>query len=339
MSTSTNSDKLILATGVTGFIGAHVLDELLRHGYRVRATTRSKEKGDEMLEARPDAADRLEFVVVGDLTAPDGFDAAVKGVDGIIHCAAPVADKFEDGEKDVMIPAIEGTKAMFNAAAQEPKVKRLVMTSSFATVLDASRGWQADWTYTAEHWNPITYDEAKVRKDIVAYRGAKKYSELYAWDYIRDKKPHFDLVTIIPPMVYGPIAHPISDISKLNMSNMDLWTIASGKDYPEQRVPFWVDVRDLALAHVLALEKPEASNRRFIVTAPEKFSHEAAANIMREEFTWAKDVVKTEKSRSSPESFRLDGWTASKELGFTYRAFKESVVDSVKQFKEIAERR
>lgn len=41
-----------------------------------------------MRKARPDAADRLEFVVVGDLGAEGGFDEAVKGVDGIIHCAA-----------------------------------------------------------------------------------------------------------------------------------------------------------------------------------------------------------------------------------------------------------
>ncbi|KAH8100852.1 NAD dependent epimerase/dehydratase [Cristinia sonorae] len=327
---ASSGNKLILVTGVTGFVGAHVLDELLRHGYRVRATTRSKAKGDEMLKARPDTADRLEFVVVGDLTAPDGFDVAAKGVDGIIHCAAPVALKFEDSEKEVILPIIQGTMAMINAAAQEPKVKRLVITSSFTAVLDVSRGWQADWTYTAEHWNPVTYDEAKASKDIVAYRGAKKYAELYAWNYIRDKKPHFDLVTVIPPMVLI-WSHFTSHLRHL-------WAIASGMDYPEQRVPFWVDVRDLALAHVLALEKPEASNRRFTVTAPEKFSHEAAANIMREEFAWAKDVVKTEKSRPCPESFKMDGWTASKDLGFTYKTFKETVADSVKQFKGIAER-
>lgn len=311
----------------------------MRRGHRVRATARSAAKGEQLRQARPDTADRLEFVLVGDLTAPGGFDEAVKGVDGIVHCAAPVASNFEDGEKDVMLPAIEGMKAIFSAAAQEPKVKRMVITSSFGAVLDVSRLSDPTWTFTAEHWNPITYDEAKVSKDILAYRGAKKYSELYAWDYIRDRKPHFDIAVLIPPMVYGPIVHPIAKVADLNMSSLDIWTIAEGNDYPSQRIYAWVDVRDLAVAHVEALLRPEASNRRFMVSAPEKFSHQLIADVIRQEFDWAGDVVKKgSEGAPVPPTFNLDGETAGKALGLKYKTFKDCVVDAVTQFKEIAQR-
>lgn len=80
--------KLVLVTGATGFIGAHVVDELLRRGLRVRGTARSKAKAEEMLRARPQFAAQLDFVFVGDLTTRGGFDKAAAGVDAIIHTAS-----------------------------------------------------------------------------------------------------------------------------------------------------------------------------------------------------------------------------------------------------------
>lgn len=75
-------------TGATGFIGAHVVDVLLSRGIRVRGATRSLAKGDAMIKARPQYADKLDFVQIEDFEKLGVFDEAVKDVDGVIHVAS-----------------------------------------------------------------------------------------------------------------------------------------------------------------------------------------------------------------------------------------------------------
>ena len=85
---SFNCRQRVLVTGATGFIGAHIVDELLRRGLRVRATVRSRDKAEEMLRARAQSGNQLEFAYITDLTEPTGFDLAIKGVDAVVHCAS-----------------------------------------------------------------------------------------------------------------------------------------------------------------------------------------------------------------------------------------------------------
>jgi len=82
--------RFVLVTGATGFIGAHIVDALLARGIRVRGATRSLEKASMMIQARPQFSHLLEFVQVGDFETqtPEGLEAAVQGVDGIIHTAS-----------------------------------------------------------------------------------------------------------------------------------------------------------------------------------------------------------------------------------------------------------
>lgn len=221
---------------------------------------------------------------------------------------------------------------MFEAASTNPKIRRIVLTSSFASVLDANRKAPPYFTYTGADWNPLTYEEAadKATTAVVAYRGSKKFAELEAWDYVREKKPSFDLVALCPPMTFGPVVHPVSSVEKLNESNAMLWKIASGSALPVARVPFWIDVRDLAAAHIGALLTKEAGGQRYTPSAPERFSYAKAAGIIAQEFPDSRYQV-SQDEQNIDDSYGMDGEAASKELGYTYRSFGETVRDLIAQ--------
>jgi nucleoside-diphosphate-sugar epimerase len=281
---------------------------------------------------RPQYAAQLDIVQVADFAASASFKDAVEGVDGIVHVASPFTYNTTDNEKELVKPAIAGVKAVLEAAAQEEKVKRVVITSSFAAILDVRREAPPRFAYTAEDWNPLSYAEA-VAKDtsaVVAYRGSKKFAELAAWDFVKEREPAFDVVTLCPPMTFGPISHPIDRLADLNESNAMLWAVASGKELPVTRVPFWVDVRDLAVAHVEVLFRPEAGGKRFVVASPEKFSYGLVKKVVEEEFEWGRGRV-ANGEQEVEDRYDLDGETARRELGVGYRGFRETVRDFVEQ--------
>lgn len=328
----------ILVTGATGFIGAHVVDNLLSRGYKVRGATRSLKKGESMRQSRPQYSSHLDFVQVGDFTDGDAasFVDAVQDITGIIHVASPLSYDITDAEKELIQPAINGVKAILTAASNNPKIKRVVITSSFASVMDANRKAPPRFTYTADDWNPLTYAESidKNTSAVIAYRGSKKFAELEAWDFVKSQSPSFDIATLCPPMTFGPIAHPVEHVSGLNESNAMLWKVAKGEPLAVARVPFWIDVRDLAQAHVEALVRPEAGNKRFTLCAEERFNYGLVAEIVREEFEWARDKVRMGK-QNMDESYDLDFETAKMKLGLKYRSFRESVVDFITQARDL----
>ncbi|KAK0702581.1 hypothetical protein B0T21DRAFT_416825 [Apiosordaria backusii] len=287
-----------LVTGATGFIGAHVVDTLLSRGFRVRGTTRSKAKGDAMLASRPQAthASLLDFLVIDDFVAPN----------------VDLSAALEDNEAELILPAINGVKAVLSAAAAAGTVRRVVITSSFAAVLDVGRAQKASqyFTYTSRDWNPLTYEEAAGAETsaVVAYRGSKKFAELAAWEFVKnfEGRLSFDLV---PPD--------------------DLWASAvanqQGKALPVARVPFWIDVRDLAEAHVEALVRREAGGKRYLVASPERFSYGMAADVIENEFPEFRRRGGEEVERQvTDESHGVDGNTAAEELGISYRVFQET---------------
>ncbi|PVH71233.1 NAD(P)-binding protein [Cadophora sp. DSE1049] len=321
----------VLVTGATGFIGAHVVDVLLNRGVKVRGATRSLQKGDAMMQARPQFASQLDFVQIEDFEKSGVFEEAVKGVDAVIHVASPFTYDTKNNEKELILPAINGVRSILEAASNS-NVQRIVITSSFAAVMNIDRTAPPYFIYTAEDWNPLTYEESTDPNTsaVVAYRGSKKFAELEAWNYVKEKKPNFDVVTLCPPMTFGPVVHPVDGVEKLNESNKMLWNVASGEQLPVARVPFWVDVRDLAEAHVEALFRPELGNRRFVVASPDRFSYSLAAKIIRASFADRKENI-SEDVQTVDDSHGLDGVTSSKALGITYRPFKQTVVDLISQ--------
>lgn len=243
-------DRTVLVSGASGFIAGHVVEQLLGAGYRVVGTVRDPQDKAKVahLAALP-GADRLTLVAA-DLTAPDPFSAHAD-VDAILHLASPYVINVKDPQRDLVDPAVQGTLSMLRAAAANPRVKRVVLTSSMAAVTDSPDGrvlTDADWNTTSS----LTRNP---------YYFSKTMAERAAWDFIAREKPGFDLVVINPFLVIGP-----SHTAAVNTSPQTLVDIVKGT-YPAIMALTWgfVDVRDVAAAHVAAMERPEAKGRYLCV--------------------------------------------------------------------------
>ena len=171
---SSSSSPIVLITGVTGFLAAHVLDAVLDapENFRVRGTLRSLGKKDALLSRLGSNASRVELVQVK-ATEKDDLSEAVKGVTYIAHVASPYQLQVEDVERDLLQPAVEGTLNILRYAAKEPSVKKIAITSSFAAVVDFTKGGpnRPGFIYTKEDWNPFNREDAK---GPVAYSVSKK---------------------------------------------------------------------------------------------------------------------------------------------------------------------
>ena len=237
----------VLVTGATGFIAAHTIADLLAQGYEVRGTVRSRAKAlREAALARIPGAERLELVEA-DLINAASFERPAQRCDAVLHVASPYAINVKDPQRDLVDPAVKGTEAVL-AAAAKAGVRRVVLTSSFAAVTDEPPSGRA---LTEADWN----EKSSLRRN--PYYFSKTQAERAAWRFMKEAKPGFDLVVINPFLVIGP-----SYTKALNESNRMLAGMTKGV-YPGVLALTWgfVDVRDVARAHVLALETPSAKGR------------------------------------------------------------------------------
>ncbi|KAL9011086.1 MAG: hypothetical protein Q9180_009228, partial [Flavoplaca navasiana] len=213
------------------------------------------------------------------------FDEAVKSdppFEWVIHTASPFHFNITDTKKDLLDPAIIGTTGILKAIKKSaPSVKRVIITSSFAAVFSPKIGNRPGYTYSEKDWNPTTEEEA-IQDPPSGYRASKTFAEKAAWEFVEKEKPNFTVSTMNPPMVFGPIHPKLQTLETLNTSNQRIRDMMLGKmqdELPAAAVYVWVDVRDLALAHIRAAERPDAAGKRFFVTAGYYSNKELADNI------------------------------------------------------------
>ena len=75
--------QTVLVTGASGFVATHVIEAFLQAGFQVRGTVRSDSSAQKVKKAHPNHVDALTFAIVPDISIPNAFDEAVKGVDGV----------------------------------------------------------------------------------------------------------------------------------------------------------------------------------------------------------------------------------------------------------------
>ncbi|GAD93755.1 ketoreductase [Paecilomyces variotii No. 5] len=323
----------VLLSGGSGFIAAHIVDVLVEHGFDTVITVRSEEKGKRILDNHPNVPkEKLSYVIVEDVAKEGAFDEAVKSdppFDYVLHTASPFHFNVQDPEKDFLNPAINGTTGILKAIkASAPTVKRVVVTSSFAAIVNP----QHPKVYNETIWNPITWEEGLQPSNV--YRASKTFAEKAAWEFVEKEKPNFDLATINPPLVFGPIVHYLNSLDAVNTSNARVRDLIQGKykeKLPATGVFLWVDVRDVALAHVRAIEVPEAGGQRFFVVSGH-FSNKQIADVIRETHPELDDKLppKDTPDDLSPDTYKPDNSKSVKVLGLKYRNLKESISDTVK---------
>ncbi|CAE6464972.1 unnamed protein product [Rhizoctonia solani] len=212
------------------------------------------------------------FIAVWD----GAFDEAVKGVDAIAHTASPVPFDTED-PKDVIEPAVRGTIGILDSAHKYGlNVKRVVITSSITAISDVMYHLKVPGTiHTENDWNTLSIQEIQEKgKDASGthkYSASKVMAEKAAWDFVAKTKPNWDIVTCCPSLAMGPILHKVSDPSTLNTSMAIVYNFVHNKEAMTEETLLtpnnFVDVRDVALAHVRALEVAEAGGQRFIASS------------------------------------------------------------------------
>ncbi|UIJ73806.1 NAD-dependent epimerase/dehydratase family protein [Aurantimonas sp. HBX-1] len=245
----------VLLTGISGFIAKHVALRLLERGYRVRGSVRSAGKGAEVratLAHHGAQLDRLE-IVEADLLADAGWAKAAAGCRFVVHTASPFP-LTQPRDRFALVPAARQGTLRVIAAANAAGAERLVMTSSIVAVYQGHTG-RTDARYGEADWSNI--DDPSVG----AYAVSKTVAECAAWEVARESG--LELAVINPAFVLGPLLDADAGTSATLIAMM-----MRGRAPLVPDISFGiVDVRDVADAHVAAMERQAAAGRRFILSA------------------------------------------------------------------------
>ncbi|KAI5456586.1 hypothetical protein BGZ63DRAFT_395837 [Mariannaea sp. PMI_226] len=321
----------LLVTGASGYLGGQIVKTALEKGYNVRATARSEASAKKVGDQFPQYSAKLSYAIVPDMTKVESYEHALDGVTGIVHAASPFVLNPKDNVKDLLEPAIHGSLAVLEAAQRwGPSVKRVVVTSSHASVVDISKGKRPGYVYNEKDWNPVTYDEAAAESDgVVAYCASKALAERAVWDFVSKNNPKFDVVTMTPPWVFGPYATPLKSKKGLSESVQLMNAVLDAKEVPAFDFGGFVDVRDIAAAHILSLEVPEAGGQRFWVG--QNFQWQAAIDAARAAIPELRSRLPEGKPGVLEDVYTVDGSKASRVLGFQYHNLSECVKDTYAQ--------
>ncbi|MCQ4142239.1 aldehyde reductase [Chryseobacterium sp. EO14] len=268
-----NTNKTVLVTGGTGFLGVHTVLQLLQQGYEVKTTLRSLSKKDTIIKALEEGGItdflRLSFVEA-DLTSDNNWDEAVKDCDYVLHVASPFPAQDPKDENELIIPARDGALRVLKAS-RDAGVKRVVLTSSFAAV-----GYSKDikdHIFTEEDWTDVN-------AELPAYIKSKTVAEKAAWEFIKKEGNGLELSVINPVGIFGPA------IGGITSASLDIAVSGILNGTMNQTPVFTmgvVDVRDVADIHIKAMIDPKAAGERFIATSNDVMSFYDVAELFKKE--------------------------------------------------------
>ncbi|KNZ79678.1 Putative uncharacterized oxidoreductase, partial [Termitomyces sp. J132] len=324
-------------TGVSGFVGSHVVVELLRKGYAVRGTARSGRIASLESTICKDNPDftlvHVENIANGDLSE------SLKDVDGVIHVASPLVGK--GSPEEYIASALDGTLNVLRQAVTAG-INKVVLTSSWGTTLDPDlkQAWQGI-TFTSLHYGKATKEEMLSGKHDPGwvYLASKILAEEAAWSFA-SSQPGLSLSTINPPFIYGPLApgFPPPRLNDLGANSM-VYAVISGT-FPYQLPPLFCDVRDVARAHVAAFEcsgTPSSTVRRYLISGGAFTWKDAAKHLAKALPELRTRLPPLEKAKPLPGPIsRIDNQLAAQELGMVeYIGWEKTVEDTVRSLLDV----
>jgi nucleoside-diphosphate-sugar epimerase len=247
----------ILVTGGSGFIGGPCLAQLLAAGHRVRTTVRNLNREDELralLERHGARAGERLTVCAADLEQDAGWPEAVAGSDYVLHVASPFPLKVPAHEDELIVPAREGTLRILRAS-RDAGVKRVVLTSSFASIGYGHAPREAPFDETS--WTNLSGAGA------TPYVKSKTIAERAAWEFMAREAGTLELSVVNPVGVFGPVWGP-----DLSTSIVVVQRLLDGSIPGCPRLSWGiVDVRDVVELHIRAMTDPAANGERFLAVA------------------------------------------------------------------------
>jgi len=337
MSGVSGDSGTVLVTGASGYIGSHVVANLLSKGIKVRATVRDSSDPERVghLESLPvsDGGD-LEIVEM-DLLDSESVQRAVADCQSVIHTAAVVVLKSERAQEEIVDPSVVGTRNILDAIDASSTVRSLVHTSSTAAIRPSS--WEDGQTLTTDTWA----DDATIEEN--PYGLAKYSADKLVRDWHSSTESPVRMVTINPCVVLGP------PLSKRHLRGSPSFLMMLLR----REIPFVipmhisiVDVRDVAEAHVRALTMGEDAGR-YLVVSGQMWWKEIARAIKIENPTLRVPtrqipyslslIVSMFHPRVSLSWARMhlgkrlfwDSSPAQRDLGMSWRKPRDSVLDTI----------
>jgi len=342
---TTNNALTIVVTGASGYLGSWIVKTALDAGHTVRGTVRDPENAEKTAHLRGlEHQDRLTLHQA-DLLEPGAFDTTVAGADVVIHSASPFArDNITDPDSQLIRPAVDGTRNVLSAVNASNTVSRVVLTSSVAAIMGDARdaGEYPDRVVDETRWNHSS------STDHEPYSYSKTLAEQAAWS-MAEQQNRWRLVTINPAFIIGPsLSRRMDGASVSIMTQLADGTFKQGA--PEIFLGF-VDVRDVALAHIRAAERSEATGR--FITAERVASFPQIAQVLRERYgatyqfpkgrvpkllLWligpAVGITRRYVRTNVGYPFTLDTRRSREVLGLEYRDARETAVAHIAQLAE-----
>uniref|UniRef100_A0A6B2L9L8 NAD-dependent epimerase/dehydratase domain-containing protein n=1 Tax=Arcella intermedia TaxID=1963864 RepID=A0A6B2L9L8_9EUKA len=296
---------------------------LAKKKYVVRGTVRSKtsEAATKLAAMFPELQ-----LFEADLCIEGSFKDALNGADVVIHTASPFPMNVTDPQKELIDPALNGTRNVLNTVSQFPQITHVVVTSSCAAVVehhptdDGTKVWgEDDWNTTSS----LTEGP---------YRLSKVLAEKFAFEWA-EKHPKVSLATMLPSFVIGPPRLDRVDATsiKLVRSLLDGSLVEAGVPAASFGV---VDIREVAQAHIEAFER--SATGRFVLSTEKGIPRIEMCNFLKKEYPHlpvpnTQVGTVTYKGGSLLPTGSYTNQRAQSLLGITFRDWQTSLRDMAQQ--------